>query len=159
GVPAFLLNPVLPIYFLQTPDEVWMVLELGHRVRRVLLNRKHSQNPKPSWYGESVGHYEGDTLVVDTIGFIDRSYLDHYRTPHTSRLRVVERFRITNAGTVLEVNITIEDPGAFTTPWSAIRRLRRVQARPLREMVCAENNEKYFDLPVEPIPTDNTPDF
>jgi hypothetical protein len=159
GVPAFLLNPVLPIYFLQTPDEVWIVLEPGHRVRRVAMNQKHSANPKPSWYGESVGHYEGDTLVVDTIGFTDKSHVDNYRTPHTARLRVVERFRMIEGGRVLEAHIRIEDPGAFTTPWTAIRRFRRNDGRQMEEVVCAENNEGYFGYDVDSLPTDTTPDF
>ena len=159
GVPAFLLNPVLPIYFLQTANEVWIVLEPGHRVRRVAINQKHSANPKPSWYGESVGHYEGDALVVDTIGFTDRSHVDNYRTPHTTQLHVVERFRPIEQGRGLEVTIRVEDPGAFTTPWTAIRRFRRIESRPLQEVVCAENNESYFGFDVDPLPTDSTPDF
>jgi hypothetical protein len=159
GVPAFLLNPVLPIYFLQTPEEVWIILEPDHRVRRVTLNRAHSANPASSWYGESVGHYEGDTLVVDTIGFNDKTHVDNYRTPHTTQLHVVERYRMLNGGRVLEVSIRVEDPGAFTMPWTAVRRFNRVMARPLEEVACAENNGDYFRFAVEPLPQDDTPDF
>lgn len=158
GVPAFHLNPVLPIYFLQTPDEVVMLLEPNHEVRRVAMNQPHSENPTPSWYGESVGHYEGDTLVVDTIGFNDITDIDNYRTRHSTKLRIVERFRKIEDGSVLEVVIQVEDEGAFTTPWSAIRRFRRVN-QPLIETACAENNEHYFGFEVMPIPQDDTPDF
>ena len=69
GVPGQLLFPFEPVYFVQTPKEVWMMWQRDHMVRRVFLTDKHSANLKPSWFGESIGHYEnGDTLVVDTIG-------------------------------------------------------------------------------------------
>ena len=159
GVPSFHLNPVLPIYFLQTADEVVMFLEPNHEVRRVAMNQPHSENPELSWHGESVGHYEGDTLVVDTIGFNDITDIDNYRTRHTTNLHIVERFRIIEDGSVLEVVIQVTDEGAFTTPWSAIRRFRRVEDRPLIETVCPENNETYFGFDVMPMPQDDTPDF
>ena len=159
GVPAFLLNPALPIYFLQTPEDVWIVLEPDHRVRHVYMNQPHSENPRPSWYGESVGHYEGDTLVVDTIGFNDETHVDNYRTPHTTQLHVVERFRVIENGRILEAMIEVEDRDAFTTPWTAIRRFRRNDGRPLEEVACAENNEAYFGFDVLPMPQDATPDF
>jgi hypothetical protein len=158
GVPSFHLNPVLPIFFLQTPDEVWMMLEPNHEVRRVAMNQAHSDNPALSWFGESVGHYEGDTLVVDTVGFNDITDIDNYRTRHSTKLHIVERIRLIDDGSVLEISIYIEDEGAFTRPWSAIRRFRRV-TQPIVETVCAENNETYFGFDVMPIPQDNTPDF
>ena len=69
------------------------------QLRRIYLNVPHSSNPQPSWYGESVGHYEnGDTLVVDTIGMNDKTYVDNYRTPHTDKLHVVERFTLARDG-------------------------------------------------------------
>ena len=159
GVPSFHLNPVLPIYLLQTPDEVVMLLEPNHEVRRVAIDQAHSINPELSWHGESVGHYEGDTLVVDTIGFNDITDVDNYRTRHSTKLHIVERFRIVEDGRVLEVVIQVEDEGAFTTPWSAIRRFRRFEDRPLIETVCPENNENYFGYDVMPMPQDDTPDF
>ena len=87
---------------------------------------------------------EGDTLVVDTIGFNDRTFVDNYRTPHTARMHVVERFRFINDGKVLEDEITVEDPGAFTTTWRAMQRYRRVEQGPLTENVCAENPNEYY---------------
>ena len=102
GVPAFHLNPG-EMYIVQTPKQVWLFL--AGRVRRIYLNVPHSANPKPSWYGESVGTYEnGDTLVVDTIGFNDKTFVDSYRTPHTTQLHVVERFKLINGGDTLEVS-------------------------------------------------------
>jgi hypothetical protein len=163
GVPGFLLYPVHPIFFIQTPKEVVMIWGQDFQLRRVYLNEPHSANPKPSWYGESVGHYEnGDTLVVDTIGMNDRTYIDNYRTPHTTQLHVVERFKLVDGGEAIEVNIRVEDPGAFTTPWYATQRYRRDQRPaevPLHEMVCAENNGDYFNQGLYPIPQAHKPDF
>ena len=163
GVPGFLLYPVHPIFFIQTSNEVVMTWGQDFQLRHVYLNVPHSANPKPSWYGESVGHYEnGDTLVVDTIGFNDRTYIDNYRTPHTDKLHVVERFKLVNSGEELEVKVHVEDPGAFTMPWNAVQRYRREQRAeevPLHEMVCAENNEDHFNQGLVPIPQADKADF
>jgi len=160
GVPGFLLYPVTPVYFLQTPKKVVMIWEEDHMARHVYLTDRHSPNGKPSWFGDSIGHYEnGDTLVVDTIGLNTRTFVDSYRTPHTEQLHVVERFRIVDGGKALEVNVHVEDPGAFTMPWNAMQRYRRVEQGPMREAVCAENNAKFFDYDVEPIPQSDKPDF
>ncbi len=159
GVPAFLLLPATPVYFLQTPKEVWMIWMQNHQVRRVYLDAPHSASVTPSWYGESVGHYEGDALVVDTIGLSDKSYVDNYQTPHTDQLHVIERFHIVDGGKTLEVNVHVEDPGAFTTPWNAIQRYRRTNSGPLSEVVCAENNDDHFHHGLEPMPQADKPDF
>ncbi len=160
GVPAFLLYPVTPVYFLQTPDEVTIIWQEDHMVRHVYLNRQHSQNVKPSWFGESIGHYEGgDTLVVDTVGLNTRTFVDQFRTPHTEQLHVVERFHILPGGNAMEATATVEDPGAFTTAWRGVQRYRRVNQGPMIENNCAENNAAFFGLNVEPIPTAAAPDF
>jgi hypothetical protein len=163
GVPGFLLYPVHPIFFIQAPKQVVMVWGQDFQLRHVYLNEPHSADPKPSWYGESVGHYEnGDTLVVDTIGLNDRTYVDNYRTPHTTKLHVVERFRLVDGGEAMEVKVHVEDPGAFTTPWNATQRYRRDHRAgevPLHEMVCAENNGDHFGQGLYPIPQADKPDF
>jgi hypothetical protein len=158
GVPAFLLDPG-QLFFIQTPKEVWMIGHDDHRVRRVYLNRKHSADPAPSWYGESVGHYEGDTLVVDTIGLNDKTLVANYRTPHTGQMHVVERFRLIDAGGTLEAKVTVDDPGAFNMPWSAIQQFRAVHEGPLPENACAEDTHNYFGYDLEPIPQAEKPDF
>ncbi len=98
GVPAFMMAAVEPIHIVQTPKEVIMIFSGDAQVRRIYLDVPHSANPKPSWFGESVGHYEGDTLVVDTIGMNDKTYLDNFRTPHSEKLHVVERFKMIDDG-------------------------------------------------------------
>jgi hypothetical protein len=129
-------------------------------VRHVYLNVPHSDNPKPSWHGESIGHYEGNTLVVDTIALLEHplSFVDNYRTPHTGQLHVVERFQLTDPDTV-EVDITVEDPGAFTMPWKARQIMTRSTRGPMFESVCAEGNPDYFNLYPVPIPEADIPDF
>jgi len=163
GVPGFLLYPVHPIFFIQASNEVVMTWGQDFQLRHVFLNVPHSANPKPSWYGESVGHYEnGDTLVVDTIGFNDRTYIDNFRTPHTDKLHVVERFTLVKGGDQIEVKVHVEDTGAFTMPWNAGQRYRRDQREeevPLREMVCAENNEDHFHQGLVPIPQADKAEF
>jgi hypothetical protein len=163
GVPGQLLFIAEPIYFIQTPQEVWIVWERDHHVRRVYLNREHSENPKPSWFGESVGHYENGELVVDTIGFTENEYsfVDNYTTPHTKDLHVVERWSIADGGKALEATVTVDDPGAFNAPWSGKVRWRKID-RAMEEWVCAENNlgyEELFKLPEYPMPVANTPAF
>ena len=158
GTPAFLLIPGQPVYFVQSPTKVLLIAQFNHEVRHVYLNVPHSANPKPSWHGESVGHYEGDTLVVDTIAINDQVYVDSFRTPHSDRLHVVERYRLTEAGRVLHVDVHVQDPGAFTTPWNAIQRYDRTELE-LVESVCAENNTDILSHGFEPIPTSTTPDF
>ena len=152
-----------PVYFIQTPNEVWMIWERDHQVRRVYLNREHSENPKPTWFGESVGHYENGALVIDTIGFIEHpySFVDNNTTPHTKDLHVVERWKLTDGGNGLEATVTVDDPGAFKAPWTGMARLQKVK-RPLVEWACAENNlgyKEFFELQEYPMPVANTPDF
>lgn len=102
-----------------------------------------------------VGHYEGDTLVIDTIALNDKTFVDNFRTPHTEKLHVVERLRLVDGGKVLEATMRVEDPDAFNEPWSWMQRYDRVQA-PMTEQVCAENNQHLFDYG---IPEAQKPDF
>jgi hypothetical protein len=162
GVPGFdIYARVRPIYFLQTPKEITIIEESDMQVRHIYLNVPHSANPSPSWYGESVGHYEGDELVVDTIGLNDKTFVDSYRTPHTTRLHVVERFKLLDDGKMLQAQIKVDDPGAFTMPWSAIQRWRRREEGPIIELICAENHTDYFHNENEagPIPQADKADF
>jgi hypothetical protein len=114
---AYLGSPALSAYFYQTPEKVVVIAQNGPEVRHIYLNVTHSTDVKPSWYGESVGHYEnGDTLVIDTTGISANSFVDNYRTPHTDQLHVVERWKLAADGKTVDVSIFVEDPGAFTTP-------------------------------------------
>jgi hypothetical protein len=160
GVPAWVVYTLAePIIMLQTAKQVTMINFGSPEVRRVFLDVPHSAEVKPSWYGESVGHYEGgDTLVVDTIGQSTKTFVDSYLTPHTDRLHVVERYKLVDGGKAIEVLITVDDPGAFTTPWSALQRFRRVP-REWTEDICAENNFDFLQYEVTPLPQADKPDF
>jgi hypothetical protein len=118
GVPAFVLYPAQPIYFIQTPTEVLMTWQADHMLRRVFLTDKHSANPKPSWFGESIAHYEGgDTLVVTPSVNTRTSSSTTYRTPPPTSC-TVERFKLAPDAKSIEVTMTVEDP-APSPPWSA----------------------------------------
>ena len=160
GVPGWLLYPARPVWFLQTPKEVTMIWEEDHMVRHVYLNAQHSPNPKPSWFGESIGHYEGDdTLVIDTVGLSTRnSYLDWYRTPHSENEHVIERYKLSADGKTLEVLVTVEDPDTFNEPLYMVQRWRKVK-NPMLEVACAENNGDHFGKNLFPIPQAERPDF
>jgi hypothetical protein len=155
-----------------------MILTSFNDVRRVYLTDKHSANVKTSWYGESIGHYEGDTLVVDTIGLDDRTLVDQFGTPHTKELHVIERYHLIDGGKTLEANVHVEDPGAFTMPWDAIQHFRQYEAAvrqvpierlaqlasapegPMTEMICADNPTSFFPgTTALPLPQAVVPDF
>jgi hypothetical protein len=155
-----LLYPAEPFYFIQTPKQVWMIWQRDHMVRRIFLTDKHSDNLKPSWFGESIGHYEnGDTLVIDTIGLSTKnSYIDNFRTPHTEKLHVVERLKVSADGKTLDGLVRVEDPDTFNEPLYMTQRWRKVD-NPLLETVCAEDNVDYFNQNLFPLPEADKPDF
>ena len=159
GVPTFLVYALAtPLYFFQAPKSVLIAYQ-GGEYRHVYLDVPHSVRVTPSWYGESVGRYEGDTLVVDTIGLSEKSFVDNYRTPHTTQLHVVERYRLVDEGKILEVAIHVDDPGAFTMPWNAVQRFRISHRTPMIEAPCAETNVRYFAYDQYPVPSADKPDF
>jgi hypothetical protein len=160
GVPGQLLYPIEPMYFVQTPQQVWMIWQRDHMVRRIYLTDRHSEIVKPSWFGESIGHYEnGDTLVVDTVGLsTGNSYVDNFRTPHTEKEHVVERYKMAADGKMLEADVTVEDPDALNEPLHMLKRWRRA-GNPIAETVCAENNSDRFSKNLFPIPQAEKSDF
>jgi hypothetical protein len=160
GVPGQLLYPAEPFYFIQTPKQVWMIWQRDHMVRRVFLTDKHSETVKPSWFGESIGRYENDgTFVVDTIGLqTENSYIDNWRTPHSEKLHVVERFKLAADAKTLDALVKVEDPDAYNEPIYLAQRWRKVD-NPLHETVCAENNLDHFNQGLFPIPEAKKFDF
>jgi hypothetical protein len=157
GVPGFDVLLGGALFILQSPREVTMMFDGNAETRHIRLDASHSANPKPSWYGESVGHYEGDTLVVDTIGLNDKTFLDNYRTPHSEKLHVTERWRLIENGAKLEILMTIDDPDTFNQPWQALRQYDRVN-RTFVENPCSENNLSPFGIDYR-TPTAEKPDF
>jgi len=161
GVPGFdAYSWVEPFYFYERAKEIVVINQGGPEIRHIYMNVPHSKNLKPTWYGESVGHYEGgDTLVIDTIGLNDRTFVDNYRTPHTTKLHVIERWKIAPDLQTVDVSMSVDDPGAFTTPWTAVQRWRRVEDAPILQVPCNENNDDHFSQSLVPIAHAETPDF
>lgn len=159
GVPVALNSVVQPIFFVQTPKEITTISQGDQIVRHIYMNVPHSANPKPSWYGESVGHYEGDTLVVDTIAQDTRTFVDNFRTPHSDKLHVVERYRLTEGGKTIEVQVTIEDPESFVRPVQLLMHYRKAMGG-IIESRCADGESfNPFGQKEEPIPVADRPDF
>jgi hypothetical protein len=157
GTPL-ILNTAPPIQILQTHDEVLFLYSRNEWTRHVRLNAKHRDDPTRTWWGDSIGHYEGDTLVVDTIHQNDRHDVDRFGTRHSDRIHVVERYRRSDDGTRIEAEFTVEDPVAFTKPWSG-----RANFEPdefgFLEIICAENQRDFWPGRVIYFPQDETPDF
>jgi hypothetical protein len=125
-----------PVEILETPGRVVIISTEFDEVWSIFLNAKHKSDPDPNWHGDSVGHWEGDTLVVDTIGLMDRTTIDHVGMPHSEQLHVISRIRRLDKET-LEVRVTMDDPQTFVSPWT--RRVIYKRAKPderLEESLC-----------------------
>jgi hypothetical protein len=131
-----------PWRILQTPTHTFMLFEGNiHSYRQIFMDgRKHPADPDPTWYGHSVGKWEGDTLVVDSVGFNDKFWFDFIGTPHTEKLHTIERYTRTNMGTLV-IETTIDDPGAYTKPFKITFTARLRPGEELMEYICNENNE------------------
>jgi hypothetical protein len=152
GVPRIVGMP-MPMEIVQTPNEVVILYESFRAWRRIPLNAKlqHPDDLTPTWMGDSVGRWEGDTLVVDVTGFNDKTWLGGMGTIHTEKLHVVERYKPVNYDSIL-YEATVEDPGALTKPWVTGSVLRRPIDVRVEEYECIENNpdnehiQKAMDL-------------
>jgi hypothetical protein len=158
GVP-YVLQVRENVWLLQQPDTVTIIYQNDYQRREVHLGVPHSYKPAPSWFGESVGHYEGDTLIVDTtaIAVHEFSAIDRFGTPHTEAMRVVERYRVADDRRSLRVDFTVDDPGTFNMPWHAAVVYSRGTAYP-GERPCAENNREG-EAGLVPMPVATKPDF
>jgi hypothetical protein len=123
---------------LQTPGRVLMLFEYDHTVRQIFTDgREHRTDLAPMWMGDATGYWEGRTLVVETVNFNDKTWIDREGVPHSDQLRVLERIRLDEEDNLL-IDITIEDPIAFTEPWTAQRRYRRVDWD-IEEFACMDS--------------------
>ena len=130
-----------PWRILQTPTHIFFLFEGNiHSYRQIFMNAKHPDDLDPTWYGHSVGRFEGDTLVIETIGFNDKFWFDFAGHPHTEKLRTTERYRRPNFGT-LEYEVTIDDPGAYTRPFTLYGGHEYDAGTELMEYICNENNQ------------------
>jgi hypothetical protein len=140
GIPRMMATP-FPFQIFQLSDRVLFVFEGGAHVWRAIYTdgRPHPKDPNPSFLGDSVGHWEGDTLVVDAIGFNEATWLDQAGHPHTEALHVIERFTRPNEAT-LHYEVTIDDPHAYTKPWTTSYSIPWASGTELYEYICQENN-------------------
>jgi len=144
GVPRSDLVPY-PFKVLQMPGLVVILYEAVHSYRQIFTDgRELPKDPNPTWFGYSVGRWEGDEFVVQTAGFNDKGWLDNFGKPATDALRVTERFRRKDFGH-MDIQITIDDPKAYTRPWDVTLPLALLPDTELLEYICNENN-KYFEL-------------
>ena len=116
GYPRVLLHP-FKFKIVQTRDYIYELFQYQQNWRSISLNRPHPADPDPSWFGEAVGQFEGNTLVVDSVGFNDKTWLDPVGRPHTDALHLVERFQRIDHDTLRD-EITFDDPKAYLKPWS-----------------------------------------
>jgi hypothetical protein len=135
-----------PYKIIQLPNEVVFLYESRWTFRQVFTDgRALPKDPQPSWDGYSVGHWEGDTLVVESNGFNDKTWLDSNGHPHTDALKVTERFRRKDFGH-LEIQITIDDPKAYTKPWTVTEVPTLLADTELIEYICNENEKDLVHL-------------
>ena len=135
-----------PFKILQQPGLVLILYEAVHSFRQIFMDgRPHPKDPNPTWMGYSIGHWDGDTLVVETTGFNDKGWLDNGGKPATDALKVTERFRRRDFGH-LDLQITIDDAKAYTKPWTVSLTLNSFPDTELLEYVCTENNKDIEHL-------------
>jgi hypothetical protein len=170
------------IAILQQPDRITILYHHDHQFRQVRMNQPHPAQVTPSWHGDSVGHYEGDTLVIDTVGIKVGRFdtIDRLGTPYTEALHVVERYRLLDYEAAkeaqergqkewpripMQLEFTVEDAGVFTMPWTATITYRRPLHTEWEEFVCAENvheyyaGHAYYSEKDATVPTADKPDF
>ena len=143
GMPGIMGQPY-PMEFLLTPGKVTIVIEAYTQVRHIYTDgRPLPEDPDPKFFGTSIGRWEGDTLVAETVGF--NQYVQHARgVPHGDKMKIVERFQLTDPDT-MSIETTISDPDALTTPYTTTATLRRHRNWTISEYVCEENNRNSVD--------------
>ena len=129
------------------PTHIFFLFEGNiHSYRQIFMDgRKHPEDPDPTWYGHSIGRWEGDTLVIDTVGFNDRFWFDFRGHPHTEKLHTIERWTRKDYGT-LENKVTIDDPGAYSRPFTLTFAAKLRSGEELIEYICNENNQDVTHL-------------
>ncbi len=143
GMPGIMGQPY-PMEFLLTPGQVTIVIEAYSQVRHIYTDgRPLPADPDAKFHGTSVGHWDGDTLVVDTVGFSPLTQIER-GVPHGERMRIRERFRLTDADT-MSIETTVTDPDALAAPFTSVRTLKRHRNWTIAEYICEENNRNSVD--------------
>lgn len=143
GMPAIMGHPY-PYEFLLTPGKVTIVSEAYMQVRHIYTDgRSLPADPDPTFNGTSIGHWDGSTLVVETIGFSPLTTIAR-NVPHSDKMRITERFRLTGPDT-MSIETTVSDPEVLAKPWTTTRTLARHRDWTIREYICEENNRNFLD--------------
>jgi len=147
GVPRIYIQPFV-FEIVQTPGRVIELFEFDHHIRQIFTDgRQHPKDPDLTWMGDAIGWYEGDTFVVDTIGFNDKTWIDRAGLPHSDQLHLIERIRRPSSD-ALEIKMTIDDPKAYTKAWSGYRNFKLRPTWNIEEFICADNadyNEEFIN--------------
>ena len=145
GYPRIAFYNAYPMEFVQTKDRLLEFFDFFYVHRTIWLDgRKLPDDPEPTWYGYSVGHWEGNTLVVETIGFNDESWLDNDGHPHSDQMTLEERFQRVDHDTI-EARMTLTDPKAYTAPWvSEVTKWTLNPGKKMREDLCAPSDEAKY---------------
>ena len=155
-IPRVYFNPSKFRFLQNNPDTVYILYEYGPYWLPVAMNRKHPDDPDPTWWGDSIGWYEGDTFVVDTVGFNDKTWLDQVGRPHTESLHLVQRFHRVDKEH-LQLDVTFDDPKAYTKPWTGRKVFTQSHTGFARYMwVCTYLANHQFDKDVVKPTTDAT---
>ncbi len=140
GMPRQIFAPYM-MQVIQTPGQVAILYEFEHMFRVIpTTGEKHSAKPDPTWNGESVAKWEGDTLVIDTVGLNPDTWMDRGGHMHSDALHLIERYRRADPRTI-EASITIDDPKVFTKPWTVTRTYAIQPGAKFLEYVCEEQNQ------------------
>jgi hypothetical protein len=143
GMPGIMSQPY-PMEFLLTPGQVTIVIEAYSQVRHIYTDgRPLPDDPDPNFFGSSVGHWEGDTLVVQSVGFSTMTEIEPH-VPHSDKMRVLEKFRLDDPDT-MSIETTVTDPEALTGPYVTNRILRRHLSLTIAEYICEQNNRNFVD--------------
>lgn len=137
GTPRIYLHP-FPLEIVQTPRRVMMIFEYDHLIRQIYTDgREHRTDLAPSWMGDSIGHWEGGVLVVESVNFNDRTWLDRRAIPHSEDMRLIERIQVNDDG-LLQIDMRVEDPVALAEPWEFTRYYRKTDWT-IDELMCMDN--------------------
>jgi hypothetical protein len=141
-MPSIMTQPY-PIEFLFTPGKVTILVEAYSQWRQIFTDgRAHPEDPDLTFNGHSIGRWEDDTLVVDTVGFTTDTRLGNFGMQHSDKMRIVERIRLTGPDT-LQIETTVHDPDALDQPWTSMRSYGRHRDWMLAEYVCQQNNRNF----------------
>jgi hypothetical protein len=143
GMPGIMSQPY-PLEFLLTPGQVTIVIEAYSETRHIYTDaRPLPDDPDPNFFGTSVGHWEGDTLVVQTVGFSPMTEIEPH-VPHSDKMQILEKFRLIDPNT-MSIETTVTDPEALTAPYVSNRILKRHRSWTMAEYICEQNNRNYVD--------------